>query len=98
MYENVVAQILTSKGEALFYHTFMNERSRHNYEIDFLISRKNKICPLEIKSSGYNTHASLDAFCEKYSKFILEKYVVYTKDMRKEQDILYLPLYMTECI
>ena len=98
MYENVTAQILTSKGEALFYHTFMNERSRHNYEVDFLVSRKNKICPLEIKSSGYNTHASLDAFCEKYSKYILEKYVVHTKDMRKEQDVLYLPVYMAECI
>lgn len=98
MYENVVAQILTAKGDSLFYHTFMNERSRHNYEVDFLVSRKNKICPLEIKSSGYNTHASLDVFCEKYSKYILTKYVVHTKDLRKEQDILSLPIYMTECI
>ena len=34
--------------------------SNHNYEIDFLLSKRNKICPVEVKSSGYNTHKSLD--------------------------------------
>ena len=67
LYENAVAQCLTAKGEELFYHTFMNESSRHNYEVDFLITRKNKICPLEVKSSGYRTHKSLDAFSERFS-------------------------------
>ena len=71
LYENVIAQILTANGNDLFYHTFMNEKSRHNYEIDFLLARKNKICPIEVKSSGYRTHASLDAFAEKFSDRIL---------------------------
>lgn len=95
LYENVVAQILTAKGNDLFYHTFLNEKSRHNYEIDFLIARKNKIYPIEVKSSGYKTHASLDAFSEKFSSRILQKYLIYTKDLRKEQDIICMPVYMT---
>lgn len=94
LYENVIAQILTANGNDLFYHTFMNEKSRHNYEIDFLLARKNKICPIEVKSSGYRTHASLDAFAEKFSDRILQRYLIYTKDLRKEKDILYLPAYM----
>ena len=58
LYENVTAQILAANGNELFYHTFLNETTRHshNYEIDFLLIRKNKICPLEIKASGYKTH------------------------------------------
>ena len=94
LYENVVAQILASNGHALYYYTFLNEKTRHNYEIDFLLSKKNKICPIEVKSSGYDTHKSLDAFCEKYSGRILEKYLVYTKDLKKEADILMMPIYM----
>ena len=94
VYENVVAQILTANGHALYYYTFLNEKTKHNYEIDFLISKKNKICPIEVKSSGYNTHKSLDAFTEKYSERILEKYLVYTKDLRKDTDIIMMPVYM----
>ncbi|MBQ0051319.1 MAG: ATP-binding protein [Treponema sp.] len=95
LYENVVAQILKANGNNLFYYTFLNEKSRHNYEIDFLISRKNKICPIEVKSSGYKTHASLDAFSEKFSSRILEKYLIYTKDLGKDQDVLSIPFYMS---
>lgn len=94
LYENVIAQTLTANGNALFYHTFLNEKSRHNYEIDFLLARKNKICPIEVKSSGYKTHASLDAFTEKFSDRILQRYLIYTKDLRKEKDIVCLPVYM----
>ncbi len=94
VYENVVAQILAANGHALYYYTFLNEKSKHNYEIDFLISKRNKICPMEVKSSGYNTHKSLDAFVEKYSDRILEKYLVYTKDLKKDMDIMMLPVYL----
>ncbi len=94
MYENVVAQMLTANGNELFYHTFFNEKTRRNHEIDFILSRRNKICPIEVKSSGYKTHASLDKFSEKFSGRILEKYLVYTKDMQKDGDILMLPVYM----
>ena len=94
LYENIIAQMLTAKGNELFYYTFANESSRHNYEIDFLLARKNKICPIEVKSSGYKTHKSLDRFVEKYPDRVLWKYILYTKDYWKDKDILYLPMYM----
>lgn len=61
-----------------------------------MITRKNKICPLEVKSSGYKTHASLDAFSQKFSSRILHQYLIYTKDLAKDQDIICLPVYMTQ--
>ena len=94
LYENIVAQCLASNGNELFYHTIMNEKSKHNYEIDFILARKNKIVPIEVKSSGYKTHKSLDVFTEKYSSRILKRYLVYTKDMSKDQDIFCMPVYM----
>ena len=94
IYENVVAQILATNGNALYYYTFLNDKTNHNYEIDFLLSKKNKICPIEVKSAGYNTHKSLDVFSEKYSERILEKYMVYTKDLKKDKDIYMLPVYL----
>lgn len=96
LYENVVAQTLVANGNELFYYTMFNEVSRHNYEVDFLITKKNKICPIEIKSSGYKTHKSLDAFTEKFSDRILWRYLIYTKDYAKDADIFCLPVYLTQ--
>lgn len=96
LYENAVAQILTANGDALFYHTFMNESTRRNYKIDFILVRKNKVCPIEVKSSGYKTHASLDAFSRKFSDRILDKYLIYTKDFAKDEDIFCLPIYLVQ--
>lgn len=95
LYENMVAQMLYSNGNRLFYYTFPKEKSTHNYEIDFLLARGNKVCPIEVKSSGYKTHASIDAFSDKFSGKIGQKYLIYTKDLRKDGDILCLPIYMT---
>ena len=96
LYENAVAQILTANENALFYHTFMNESTRRNYEVDFILARKNKVCPIEVKSSGYKTHASLDAFSRKFSDRILDKYLIYTKDFAKDEDIFCLPIYLVQ--
>ncbi|MBP5648822.1 MAG: ATP-binding protein, partial [Clostridia bacterium] len=76
LYENIVAQMLYANGNKLFYYTFPKDNSTHNFEVDFLIAKKNKICPIEVKSSGYKTHASLDAFQEKYSSKIDECYLI----------------------
>jgi hypothetical protein len=94
LYENVVAQMLAAGGNELFYYTMPNETSKHNYEIDFLLTRKNKVCPLEVKSSGYKTHKSLDVFTQKYSERMGKRYLIYTKDLRKDTDIFCLPFYM----
>lgn len=97
VYENIVAQMLVAGGNRLFYHTWKKDE-KHYYEIDFLLSRGNKVCPIEVKSSGYKTHASLDAFAEKYSHVVLQKYLLYTKDLQKDGNTLLLPLYMTPFI
>lgn len=96
VYENMIAQTLRASGNELFYYTFpTGKNDNHYYEVDFLLSRGDKICPIEVKSSGYKTHTSLTAFCEKYSSRIKERYLVYTKDLRKEGEFLYVPAYMT---
>ena len=94
LYENVVAQCLAANGNELYYHTIMNEKSKHNYEIDFILARKNKIVPVEVKSSGYKAHKSLDVFTEKFSDRILKRYLIYTRDLSKDQDIICIPVYM----
>ncbi len=96
VYENMVAQMLTAAGNRLFYYTFPTETGKHNYEIDFLLSRGNKICPIEVKSSGYKRHASLDAFCQKFSSRVLQRYLIYTKDLQKDEQTLLLPIYLTQ--
>ncbi len=90
----MVAQMLTACGRQLYYHTFPTPDRKHNYEIDFLLSAGDGICPIEVKSSGYKTHASLDSFCAKYRQRIKSRYLVYTKDYAKEQDLVCLPVYL----
>lgn len=94
VYENVTAQILISKGNNLFYYTMASETSNHLYEIDFLTTVHDKICPLEVKSGSYRNHRSLDIFCDKFSSRIQDKYVVHTKDYKWENGIHYIPIYM----
>lgn len=94
VYENVVAQMLMAKGNNLFYYTMNSDNSNHLYEIDFLFSKGNKICPIEVKSGNYRSHKSLDLFCDKFSNRIKDKYVVHTKDYKSENGIQYIPIYM----
>ena len=82
VYENLIAQMLRAAGNKLYYHTWPKDES-HSYEIDF-----------EVKSSNHKSHASLDAFCEKYSSRINNRYLVYTKDLRKDGETLLVPVYM----
>jgi len=93
LYENMVAQMLTAKGDELYYHTFRSDERSHLREIDFLISRDSKICPIEVKSSRSDRHVSMDEFCDKYSAKILKKYIIHTKDFSKDKDIICTPVY-----
>lgn len=94
IYENIISQMLTAKGNQLFYYTMKSETSNHLYEIDFLLPSGDKICPIEVKSGNYRNHRSLDVFCDKYSQRIKDKYVVHTKDYKWENGINYIPVYM----
>lgn len=96
MYENIVAQTLTASGYKLYYHTWPTASGKHSYEIDFLLSKNSKLIPIEVKSSAYKTHASLDAFYEKFSSRLAnDRYLIYTKDYAKEGNVTYLPAFLT---
>ncbi len=97
VYENIIAQMLATSGNKLFYYTWPKDPT-HNYEIDFLISRGAKIHPIEVKSSGYKSHKSLDVFCQKFSHVVERRYLIYTKDLKKDKETLLLPVYLTPFI
>ena len=92
VYENMIAQMLATSGNKLFYYTWPKDET-HNY--DFLLSQGTKLQPIEVKSSGYNTHKSLDVFCEKYAHIVERRYLIYTKDLKTDKGTILLPVYMT---
>lgn len=100
--ENMTAQMLRANGHELYFHEFYSRlagnKAEKKYEIDFLTVRKRKICPIEVKSSGYMTHKSFDRFAEKYPVKLEDKYILYSKDLRFEDGITYLPFYMACCL
>lgn len=95
VYENVIVQMLRATGKNLFYHTIPYAEGKKYYEIDFVIPDKHKISPIEVKSSGYKAHKSLDEFCSKFSDRIMNRYLIYTKDYKRENGVEYVPVYMT---
>ena len=97
IYENLVAQMLRSSGNSLYFYTWAKDE-RHNYEVDFLLSRGAKLCPIEVKSASCKSHVSLDTFCGKFSSRIDKRYVVCTKDLRHDGATTFLPVYMVGLI
>lgn len=93
--ENIVAQELRTSGHKLYFYSRSNTNARANHmEIDFLIRRKRKICPLEVKSGTYRAHSSIDKFRTKFGGKIGQAYILYTKDIMVKEDVIHLPLYM----
>ena len=93
-FENYVAQALVASGHDLLFYS----RSNPKMEIDFLIQRGIKICPIEVKSAACRRHASLDALVERHPGKLGDKYVVCTEDFHEEGGITYLPFYMAHCL
>ncbi len=93
--ENYVAQCLRMNGYKLYFHTSNDDKDRNNdMEIDFLISDDRKINPIEVKSGAYNKHSSIDKFKDKYGKKVGQRYLLHTKDIKQEDDLIFLPIYM----
>ena len=93
--ENYVAQAFSCSERKLFFYSRYDLSSAENrMEIDFLIRRGDKICPVEVKSGNYRSHLSLDKFKKKFKKRIGETFILYTKDVMLKDDIIHLPLYM----
>ena len=100
--ENMVAQMLRASGHELYFHEYLYQPERNEkekkYEIDFMTVRKKKICPIEVKSSGYKSHKSFDYLKSKYQIKMEDRYIIYTKDLKYEDGITYIPIYMTSFI
>ena len=92
--ENIVAQELRAHGHKLFFYSRIDTNNReNNVEIDFLIRRQRKICPIEVKSGAYRKHSSLDKFRKRFSGKIGQSYILYTKDICVKEEVVHLPLY-----
>lgn len=94
LYENVAAQIITASGRELFYHVWQKEHSTHYYEIDFLLSSKKKIVPIEVKSSATRNHESIMQFSKKYSQYVGSQFLISQKDVGNYEQLLLKPVYM----
>lgn len=102
--ENIVAQMLVSSERKLY---FFSRNDRNNaadtMEIDFLISKdlitlKHNIIPIEIKSGDRYTFTSLNKLNNKYKEYLAQGIILHTKDLKEEEGVLYLPLYMTQLL
>ena len=102
--ENVVAQMLVSNNRKLYFFSRNDrENSNETMEIDFLISdnnitSKHNIIPIEVKSGERYTFSSISKLKAKYSDYLGKPIIIHTKDLKNEENILYLPVYMTELL
>ena len=95
LFENVTAQMIRAAGYSLYYYTWpQREDLKKSYEIDFLLTRRDKLIPVEVKSSGYRAHKSLDVFSEKFSQRVLYPLMVYTKTPCHEGTLKMIPFYL----
>lgn len=99
--ENVVAQMLKASGHKLyFYSSYDRNNSDDNIEIDFLIQKpkitsRNNISPIEVKSGKNYTTVSLNKFKDKYKGRLNKSYIIHPSNLKVEEDVIYLPIYMT---
>ncbi len=93
--ENITAQALRSKGDIIYYYKKIDkEKKKTIMEIDFLIRRNNKVIPIEVKSSSSDSIVSLKKFKSTFSCKIGLQYVLHDGDIKREDEIIYLPYYM----
>ena len=98
--ENIVAQMLRTAGHNLFFYSNASMTDKDSrMEIDFLIAKskittRHNISPIEVKSSARYTLTSLRKCIAKYGSYLSTAYVIHPADLKEEDNIIYLPLYM----
>ena len=99
--ENIVAQMLAASGHKLYFYSNSSKDDKESrMEIDFLIakskiSNRHNISPIEVKSTNNYTLSSLKKFISKFKEQTYRPYVLHTGDYKEQDEIVYLPLYMT---
>lgn len=102
--ENIVAQMLVSSGHKLYFYSNPSKEDKNSrMEIDFLIAKskissRHNISPIEVKSGKNYTISSLKKFITKYNEQLYIPYVLHTGDLKVENGIVYLPIYMTSLL
>lgn len=102
--ENIVSQMLVSSGRKLYFFSRNDrENASETMEIDFLISdnkitSKHNIIPIEVKSGERYTFSSISKLVSKYNEYLGKTIIIHTKDLKNENEILYIPVYMTELL
>lgn len=102
--ENVVSQMLVSQKRKLYFFSKSDRNdSQERMEIDFIISKnkitsKHNIIPIEVKSGKNYTHKSLNKFINKYKDFLGQPIILHQEDLKEEDGVLYLPIYMTSLL
>lgn len=98
LYENAMAQIISSRGRNLYYHTWIPKGKSHAFEVDFLLADKAKLAVIEAKSSNVNNHKSIDEFSKKYSKVVSRRILFSQKDVSNKGMLELKPLYLAPVI
>ena len=102
--ENMVAQMFVMSGHKLYFYSNSDRNDASSrMEIDFLlakskISSRHNISPIEVKSDKNYTLSSLRKFREKYKEQLYIPYVLHSGDLKEEDGIVYLPLYMASLL
>lgn len=90
VYENVIAQELTSHGYDLYYYN-----NKKKGELDFVIEDSGKVVPIEVKrGKDYKKHSALSSVLNEKNYNISEAIVFSSSNVSADQNILYMPLYM----
>lgn len=98
--ENAVAQMIRAAGHTLYFFSNADrESAKGRMEIDFLLAksrteRKRNMSPIEVKSGKHCSIVSLNKFRAKFKQFLDNPYVLHPRDLKVEDEITYLPLYM----
>ena len=98
--ENIVAQMLRTAGHKLFFYSNASMTDKDSrMEIDFLIAKskittRHNISPIEVKSSVRYTLTSLRKCIAKYGSYLSTAYVIHPADLKEEDNLVFLPLYM----
>ena len=98
--ENIVAQMLRASGHRLYFYSSTSKKAEERMEIDFLIRKpmptsRHNISPIEVKSGKNYTTVSLQKLRAKYGQYLSTSYIIHDKDFKTENDVVYLPYYMT---
>lgn len=101
--ENIVAQMLVAAGHKLYFFSKYDENAENRMELDFLISKshltnRHNISPIEVKSGERYSFSSLRKCITKYGQFLSTSYLIHDKDLKIEDDIIFLPIYMTSLL